>query len=125
MSRPHRRGFTFIEIIVVVFILAVLLAISIPAIQHYNANQDVRTTGELLTSALQQARSSAMQSTVPVPLPSQSPHPPSAIRSLPSALHRLSQRTFRMAGISAVAAGNIQGGGAGKLVIRTTIRIHS
>jgi type II secretion system protein H len=64
-SMIHRRfarekGFTLVEIIIVIAIMAIMMAISIPSFVDWRKNQNFRTTAIGITSFMREARSMAI-----------------------------------------------------------------
>jgi type IV fimbrial biogenesis protein FimT len=60
-ARMKSRGFTLIELMVVIAIAAVMIAIAVPSFQNYAASQRVRSAAADLTMALNFARSEAVK----------------------------------------------------------------
>lgn len=59
-SAPRSRGFTLIELMVVISITAILLLIAVPSFQQWIANSKARTAAEALQNALRLAQTTAM-----------------------------------------------------------------
>lgn len=55
------RGFTMVEVLVVITILSVLLAFGVPALSTYMGNVRLRTAAETVLADLQRARSEAIR----------------------------------------------------------------
>ncbi len=60
-SEPATRGFTLVEMLVVVSILAIVTAISAPSFRSFTAGQQIKSAAYDLTSALLLARSEALK----------------------------------------------------------------
>lgn len=60
MKRPHARGVTLIELVVVMSIIAMLLLMGAPSFSAWIMNSRIRTTAESMLSGLQQAKSEAV-----------------------------------------------------------------
>ncbi len=58
--KPHERGFSLIELMLVVSIFGVLLTFAIPTYRHYSQSQQLRGTSQNLVQTLQLQRSRAM-----------------------------------------------------------------
>lgn len=58
---PRQRGFTLIELIVSIMVLAVILALGAPTFQTFIQNTRLRTTAEALLNGLQLARAEAVR----------------------------------------------------------------
>ena len=61
--RPKSRGFSLIEVMIVISIIAVVAAIAIPGLHQSMRKQRVRTETRLLMSALREARGIALSRT--------------------------------------------------------------
>ena len=61
MRRWHLRGFTLIELMIGVAILAILLALGLPAFTQMLQNSRLRATAEAFTAGLQRARAEAVK----------------------------------------------------------------
>jgi len=70
---PCTRGFTMIEILVVITILGIILAIAIPSIRNWRPSLDAKQTAVTVVNLLREARSRAVatnfQSKIEVDLP--------------------------------------------------------
>lgn len=60
-SRHRSRGFTLVELMVTVTLLAILLAIAVPSFRNFIAAQRVKTAAFELGSALMMSRSEAIK----------------------------------------------------------------
>jgi type IV fimbrial biogenesis protein FimT len=73
----HRRGFTLVEMVVVLVIMAILLGLGLTSYRNFIANQKLRSTAEVFMSGMQMARAEAVKlnqkvefiltDTVPIP----------------------------------------------------------
>lgn len=63
-QRPHVRGFTLVELVVVVGMIAILIAVSIPAISSFLRNYRIRGATQELASEIQTARATAIKKNV-------------------------------------------------------------
>ena len=61
MRRTPQRGFTLIELAIVVTLLGVLLSVALPAVTDWIATQRVRTAAEGVLNGLQLARAEAVR----------------------------------------------------------------
>ena len=61
MQMTTNRGFTMVEVMIVVMILAVLMAIALPAMRVHMANAEIRGISEDMRSGLELARSEAIR----------------------------------------------------------------
>lgn len=61
MGMRRHRGMSFVELVVVLAILAVILAIALPSFTTLMANQRIRTSAESLRAGLQLARIEALK----------------------------------------------------------------
>ena len=60
LSRPHHRGFTLVELLVGLAIVAMLLAMAAPSLRTYSENSKLRASAETFSSMLQKARMEAV-----------------------------------------------------------------
>lgn len=60
-ARRHARGFTLVELMIVVTLLAVMLGIAAPSFRDFMAGQRVKTAAGEYSSTLVQARSEAIK----------------------------------------------------------------
>jgi type IV fimbrial biogenesis protein FimT len=68
MKRTLHRGFTLIEMMVVIAVIALLLVAVMPSMGVWMRNIQIRNAAEALTNGLQTARAEAMRRNVPVRL---------------------------------------------------------
>lgn len=68
MNRIRQQGYNLIEIVVVVGVLALLLAMGVPAMSDWIANSRVRTAAEGMLNGMQLARAEAVRRNSPVNL---------------------------------------------------------
>lgn len=61
LFRRNTRGFTIIEMMIVVLILGIMVAVAVPGFREAFATQRVKAAGKTLYSALKQARSEAQR----------------------------------------------------------------
>ena len=59
-SRPNQRGFTLIEVMIVIVIVGVMASIGIPAFSDWRHSQAVRSASQSLMAHLKQARVTAI-----------------------------------------------------------------
>lgn len=59
---PLERGFSLIEMMVTVAIMAILVMVAAPSYTNYLSSQAIRNAGESLVSGLQVARGEAIRS---------------------------------------------------------------
>lgn len=59
-AKSGSRGFTLIEMLMTVAMLAILLAIAVPSLQTWGMNSQVRTAAESIVNGLQRARAEAV-----------------------------------------------------------------
>jgi type IV fimbrial biogenesis protein FimT len=64
--RPRERGFSIIEAVIAIALIALLLAMGLPSLGLFLDNQKIRASAETLYSGLQHARSSAVKQNTPV-----------------------------------------------------------
>lgn len=60
MTHAHRRGFTMIEAVITVAVLAIILAAAVPSYASYMARQRLRHAAEMLELDLRRARALAV-----------------------------------------------------------------
>lgn len=61
-----RRGFTLIEVLVVIAILAIFLAIGVPSLRSFLISLEIRGTAESILNGLQLARAEAIRRNTPI-----------------------------------------------------------
>lgn len=61
MRNKNQKGFTLIELMVVVVVLAILMSIAAPSYRAFIANTQIRNTAESVRNGLQLARSEAVK----------------------------------------------------------------
>jgi prepilin-type N-terminal cleavage/methylation domain-containing protein len=61
MKPRHKSGFTLLEAVFTVAVLAIILAAAVPSYAHYLARQRLRHVAELLEQDLRQARSLSVE----------------------------------------------------------------
>lgn len=66
MLRPRHRGFTLIELMVVLAIIGILLLLGTPLFTTFMANSRIKTASEAFANALVQARTEAIKRNEPV-----------------------------------------------------------
>jgi len=59
--QSHQRGFTLIEAMIAIAVLAVLLVMALPVAREFMLNQRIRTAAEAFQNGLQYARAQAIQ----------------------------------------------------------------
>jgi len=59
--QPRQRGFSLIEVVIAIALIALLLVMGLPSLGLFLDNQKIRAAAEALYSGLQQARSSAVK----------------------------------------------------------------
>lgn len=60
MHRPHARGVTLVEIVVVLGIVALLTVLAVPSMTAWFSNSRIRSTAEAIQSGLQLAKAEAV-----------------------------------------------------------------
>lgn len=65
-TRPRRRGFTLVELLVTITVLGLLLLATMPSIGAWLRNTQIRTAAESIQAGLQKARAEAVRRNVPV-----------------------------------------------------------
>lgn len=63
---PRHEGFTLVELLVTMVVMAVLLAVAVPSFNSFIAGQKVKTTSYDLTVAMVMARSEAVKRNIDV-----------------------------------------------------------
>lgn len=61
LTRISQQGVTLIELAIAMTVLSVVLALGVPSLSTYLANQQIRTSSEKVLSALRQARHEAVK----------------------------------------------------------------
>jgi type IV fimbrial biogenesis protein FimT len=64
----HQRGFTIIELMIGIGLIALLSMMAVPAFQHWIANMNIRNAAEGALNGFQLARAEAVRRNVPVQL---------------------------------------------------------
>jgi len=107
------RGFSLVEILIAMTILALLLLLALPNMSEYLRNSTVRTAAEIISSGVQLARSEAIRRNTPVEFALVSADPTQANVSVAAdaAGPHWIVRTFQPTAVY-TAADFIQGGGA-------------
>ena len=66
MRTSYARGFTIVELVAVLAVMALLLFVGVPSFGDFLQNQQVRVAGDAILSGLQVARAEAMRRNVSV-----------------------------------------------------------
>lgn len=67
MTTPNKAtGFTLIELMIGIAILAIALALGIPSLAEWIQNSQIRTAGESISAGLQAARNEAIRRNTPI-----------------------------------------------------------
>src|SRR5665647_3820610 len=66
--RPRAAGFTIIELVVVIAIMIILMAVTMPAIKSLTRNNNQKQAVNLLTSLIANAHAMALQTHMPAGL---------------------------------------------------------
>jgi len=66
MRTSYARGFTLIELVVVLAVVALLLFVAVPSFGSFLQNQQIRVAGDAIVNGLQVARAEAMRRNVSV-----------------------------------------------------------
>jgi type IV fimbrial biogenesis protein FimT len=61
LTRIRTRGVTLIELAIAMTVMSIVLALSVPTLSTYLANQQIRTSAEKVLNALRQARHEAVK----------------------------------------------------------------
>ena len=64
--RPSTRGFTLIELMMAVAIIAIFMMLALPSFSTWMMNTQIRTTAESIMNGLQVARNESVRRNVPV-----------------------------------------------------------
>lgn len=64
MGAPVQRGFTLVEIMISIVVLALLLMVAIPSFNQFLANSRIRVTADGILNGLQRARNEAIRRNV-------------------------------------------------------------
>lgn len=62
MTRMHPRGFSLIELVIVLLIMGIVIGFGVPLFAGYRSSQEVKLAGENITGQLRLARESAITS---------------------------------------------------------------
>ena len=60
-SHSHQRGFSIVELMTAVVVLAILIAVAVPSYTSFIANSQIRTTAESITNGISTARAEAVK----------------------------------------------------------------
>ena len=63
--RPRNRGFTLIELMMVLTVLGAMMAFAVPSFKDYQRNAALTNTANTLVSSVYRARSEAMKGGLP------------------------------------------------------------
>jgi len=61
MRTSYGRGFTLVEVVVVIAVLALLLFVAVPSFASFLQNQQIRVAGDAIVNGLQVARAEAIR----------------------------------------------------------------
>ncbi|MFL6565641.1 MAG: GspH/FimT family protein, partial [Burkholderiales bacterium] len=61
MRTSYGRGFTLVELVVVLAVLALLLFVAVPSFASFLQNQQIRVAGDAIVNGLQVARAEAIR----------------------------------------------------------------
>jgi type IV fimbrial biogenesis protein FimT len=67
-DRQNQRGFTIIEVLVTLGVIAILSVLAVPSFQHWIANTQIRNAAEGILNGMQSARAEAVRRNIGVQL---------------------------------------------------------